>query len=142
MELKLRDVEYKISQSTVELTKKENSIYMSIDIYAETNDASIDYEIKGVQLYNEGFNTKTKSIDELKGKKFAWDKSINSDNEEAGVLNVVEFERVTKGTIEVIDIDEKNITIRWTGTGNIYWSEPFSKNVPFDVEFTTDYILK
>jgi len=142
MGFKLRDIEYKVTQANVELIKKENTIYMSIDIYAETNDASIDYEIQGVQLYNEGFNTKAQNISELKGEKFTWDKSINSDNEEAGVLNVVEFESVTKGTIEIIDIDEKNITVRWTGTGNIYWSEPFSKDVPFDVEISTEYILK
>ena len=37
MGLKLRDIEYKVSQATIELIKKEDTIYMSIDIYAETN---------------------------------------------------------------------------------------------------------
>ena len=34
MGFKLRDIEYKVTQATVELIKKENNIYMCIDIYA------------------------------------------------------------------------------------------------------------
>lgn len=142
MNLRLRDVEYEIKSAKVELIKEDNGIRMSIDILAKTSDESIDYEMKELQLYNEGFNTKVKSVEELKRKSFVWERSINSENEEAGVLNIVEFENVTKGTIEIVDIDEKNIIIHWTGEGNIFWSEPYSKNVPFDAEFTAEYTIK
>lgn len=142
MNFRLRDVEYEIKSAKVELIKEDNGIRMSIDILAKTSDESIDYEMKELQLYNEGFNTKVKSVEELKRKSFVWERSINSENEEAGVLNIVEFEDVTKGTIEIVDIDEKNITIHWTGEGNIFWSELYSKNVPFDAEFTAEYTIK
>lgn len=142
MNFRLRDVEYEIKSATVELFKEDSEIKMSINVSANTSDKSIDYEISDLQLYNEGFNTKVQNIEELKGKSFVWERSINSEDEEAGVLNMVEFENVTKGTIEIVDIDEKNITIHWVGEGNIYWKEPYSKNVPFDTEFTVEYTIK
>jgi len=115
---------------------------MNIEILAETSDENIDYEMRELQLYNEGFNTKVQNIEQLKEKAFAWKRSMNNEGEEAGILNVVEFENVTKGTIEIVDIDEKNITIHWSGEGNIYWNELYSKNVPFNTEFTVEYIMK
>ncbi len=142
MNFRLRDVEYAIKRAKVELIKEDNGIRMNIEILAETSDESVDYEMRELQLYNEGFNTKVQNIEQLKEKAFAWKRSMNNEGEEAGILNVVEFENVTKGTIEIVDIDEKNITIHWSGEGNIYWNELYSKNVPFNTEFTVEYIMK
>lgn len=42
-------------------------------------------------------------------------------NEEAGYFYVVEHEEVTSsGIIEILKVDKNNITIRWSGTANIF----------------------
>ena len=133
MFFKLSDVEYKITSSSVILTNKNDSLYMSIRIVAKTEE-KIDYEIREVELYIDSFNTNVKNNEELENQKFIWSASTNSREESAGVLNIVEYEDVTNGVIEIKKIENNNITIHWSGNGNVFWNEKFGKDVPFDVE--------
>ena len=56
--------------------------------------------------------------------------------------DIIDFEDVTKGTIEVLKVEDHSITIHWNGTGNIYWDNEFGKDVPFDTEFTTEFSIE
>ena len=142
MYFKLRNVDFEVTNSRVKLEKRENGIYMSIEVVAATEDKSIDFEMREIEVTIDGFNTNVQDIKELENKRFVWDGQVNENNEEAGVFNVVEFEDVTKGTIEIKRIENNNITIHWFGTGNIFWSSDFQDNVPFNTEFTTEIIIK
>ena len=82
------------------------------------------------------FGRVKKVVNDL-GYEFVWDNSNNEKNEEAGYFYVVEHEDVTSGIIEILKVDKNNITIRWSGTANIFWNSEFGENVPFDTEFTT-----
>ena len=142
MVLKIKDVEYEIVTAYVSLRDSAKDYCMSIDIFARTKDEKIASEIKEVQLYIDAFHTNVHSVEELVHKKFVWDSTENLNQEAAGVLNIIDFEDVTKGTIEVLKVEDHNITIHWNGTGNIYWDNEFGKDVPFDTEFTTEFSIE
>ena len=112
---------------------------INIKVSIKNKESDYSYETKGIILNNE-----LKYYEENNTKViFNYDNNhLIRINDELRMDFTFDEDKVTKGTIEIVDIDEKNITVRWTGTGNIYWSEPFSKDVPFDVEISTEYILK
>ena len=142
MVLKIRDLEYEIITAYVSLRDSEKDYCMGIDIFARTKDEKIASEIGEVQLYVDPFHTNVHTVEELVNKKFIWDSVENNNHESAGTLNIVEFEDVTKGTIEVLKVEGNQITIRWNGTGNIYWDNEFGKDVPFTTEFTTEFSIE
>ncbi len=110
---------------------------MYIEVNAETKNQEIDFELRNVSLYhNNGFNTNVQDIKQLENKKIVWDISNNGKDEEAGYFYVLEHEDVTKGTIEILKVDNNSITIHWSGLANIFWDSEFGANIPFETEFT------
>ena len=136
MFFKLRNIEYEIVKTSVRLNKKDTGLHMDINIFARINDEKIDFELREIEIYIESFNTNVHNIEDLKNKKFVWNDIVNDKNESAGVLNIVEYEDVTKGIIEILKVDNDNITIHWNGTANVFWNAEYRDNVPFDIEFT------
>lgn len=138
MYFRLKNIEYEISSCWVSLNYEDTGIHMYIEVNAETRNQEVDFELRNVILYhNNGFDTNVKKPKQLENKKFVWDNPNNEKNEEAGYFYVLEHEDVTKGTIEILKVDKNNVTIRWSGTANIFWNSEFGENVPFDTEFTT-----
>lgn len=137
MYFKLNNVDYNISNCSVRLYNENSGIRMHIEVNAETKNEEIDYELRNISLYHDnGFNTNVQEVKQLENKKFVWDNPNNDKNEEAGCLYVVEHEDVTKGTIEILKVDNNSITVHWSGLANIFWDSEFGANVPFDTEFT------
>ncbi len=137
MVLKIKDIEYEIVNCSVSLRDCENDYCMGIDVFARTNVENIDPEIREVQLYIDPFHTNVHTLDELAQKKYFWNSTVNDRLESAGTINVVEYEDITSGVVEVVRIEDREITIRWKGCGNIRWNEEFDRDVPFDMEFKT-----
>lgn len=71
-------------------------------------------------------------ISALKGKKFEWTETTNQEDEDAGWFYVLEHEDVTRGTIEILEVDSDTITYKWTGQANVYWNDEIGSDVPFD----------
>lgn len=134
----LKDIVYEVTGVSIYTEFFHSEIIISLDIEAETKD-SVDYEFRRVRLYHEdGFNTHTTTFEELKGKKFDMELDPDSDESSAGSLYVLEHEDITMGTIEILDVTEGKITIRWNGLANVYANEMYGENVPFDTVFTAD----
>lgn len=111
---------------------------MFIDIYAKTECTDIDYELRYVRLYhNNGFRIGCQTLSSLKGKRFEWEKSRNAFDEEAGIMCVLEHENLTCGVIELLDVTQDAIKIKWTGYGNIYWDDKYNDNIPFETVIET-----
>lgn len=136
-EFVLKDIVYDITDSFVGVCSENMEIFLFPEINAETDDEDVEYDMNYVRLYhNNGFNTHISNFDELKGKSFVWDSEYNSDGEEAGFLYVQEHEDVTKGTIEILDVKDGSMTIKWSGLANVFWDEKYGENVPFETVFS------
>ncbi len=135
----LKDITYDITDATIRVLNRDMEIILFPEIEAETIDEDVEYEMKHVYLYhNNGFNTHVSTFEELKGKKFVWNSEYNQDDEEAGVLCVQEHEDVTKGMIEILNVEDNLITIRWSGLANVFWDEKYGEDVPFETIFTVE----
>lgn len=133
---KLNNIKYNIDNTKIYIDNEENGIRLSIEVKASTENTDIDFELKHIYLYhNNGFQTGVSKIKDLKGKTYNWSSYINENDEEAGTLYVLEHEDVTKATIEIIDVSEDQMIIKWEGLANIFWNEEFGKNVPYETEF-------
>ena len=134
----LKDIMYDVTDVSIYTEFFDSEIIMSIDLEAETKE-NVDYEFRRVRLYHEdGFITHTTTFKELKGKKFDMEFDPDSDENSAGSLCVLEHEDITRGTIEILDVTDDKITIRWSGFANVYANEMYGENVPFDTVFTAD----
>lgn len=135
--LRLNDIVYDIADVSLSADSCDGEMYLFPEIEAKCTDKNVEYELRSVRLYhNNGFNTHTGAFEELKGKKFVWEDEENADGEEAGTLYVLEHENLSSGTIEITDVKDGHMTVRWSGLANIYWSEEYGSDVPFETEFT------
>lgn len=135
--IRLKDIVYDITDTYCSVSSRNGEIYLSLDTDAKCSDENVEYELCSARLYHEdGFNTHASSLEELKGKKFVWDSEENDDGEEAGTLYVLEHEYLSSGTIEITDISDGFMTIYWSGLANVYWSEEYGSDIPFEAEFT------
>lgn len=133
----LKDIVYDITDSFIGVGSENMEIFLFPEVNAETEDEDVEYDMNYVRLYhNNGFNTHISNFGELKGKSFVWDSEYNSDGEEAGFLYVQEHEDVTKGTIEILDVKDGRMTVKWSGLANVFWSEEYGENVPFETIFS------
>lgn len=135
--IRLKDIVYDITNTYCSVSSRNGEIYLFPDIDAKCSDENVEYELCSVRLYhNNGFNTHASSFEELKGRKFVWDSEENADGEEAGTFYVLEHEFLSGGTIEITDISDDLMTIYWSGLANVYWSEEYDSDIPFEAEFT------
>lgn len=126
------NVEYEISSKSLFISNLDGVITLGLDLEASTRDESIDSELRSIRLYhNDNFVTQCKDISELKGKKFVWPNSEDKDLGSAGFLYVLEHEEVTSCTMEILDVKDDSLVIKWTGNANVYWNDEFGANVPF-----------
>ncbi len=133
----LKDIAYDITGTAMFAENADMEIILFPKVEAETKDENVEYEMSSICLYhNNGFNTHVSAFEELKGKRFVWDSEYNQDDEEAGFLCVQEHENVTKGTIEILDVKENLMTIRWSGLANVFWDDKYGENVPFESIFS------
>ncbi len=133
---KLNNIEYNIDNAEINMYNEENGIRLFIEVSASTNNSDVDFELRNIYLYhNNGFQTGVSTINELNGKKYSWSSYMNDNDEEAGTLYVLEHEDVTKATIEILDIFQDQIIIRWEGLANVFWGDEFGADVPFETEF-------
>ncbi len=135
--LRLKDIVYDIADVSLSADSCDGEMYLFPEIEAKCSNENVEYELRSVRLYhNNGFNTHTGAFEELKGKKFVWEDEENADGEEAGTLYVLEHENLSSGTIEITDISDGLMTIYWSGLANVYWSEEYDSDIPFEAEFT------
>ncbi|TVX91523.1 hypothetical protein [Cohnella terricola] len=133
----LKDIIYKIKKSHLGARKLNNELILFPEIEAEVNSENIEYDKSAVRLYhNNGFNTHTSTFEDLKGKKFIWNSHYNENEEEAGYLYIQEHEEVTKGIIEIIEVDCNKIIFKWSGLANVFWNEKYGQDVPFETTFS------
>lgn len=133
--IELNGYEYKISRGKLNIKINNGEIWLKPVINAKCENEEVDYYIRNLGLYFNGeFNTKLTEISQLKGKKFICDTKMSKNIDYSGgaVLYVVEHEKVTEGILEVIDVDDTNVTFRWYGKANVGWNSKFDKNVPFN----------
>lgn len=137
MYFKLNNCEYNITSCSVsfDLVPENQTLRMFIDVDASTDNEDVEYELQNIRLYhNNGFCIGIKDVKKMKGKKFEWLKNVNKKGEEAGTMYVLGHEDISSGTIEILDVTEEMIKIRWVGLANIFWDDEFGENVPFETE--------
>ena len=137
MYFKLNNYEYNITSSSVsfDLVPENQTLRMFIDVDASTDNEDVEYELQNIRLYhNNGFRIGVKDVKRIKGKKFEWLENVNKRGEEAGTMCVLEHEDISSGTIEILDVTNDMIKIRWNGLANIFWDDEFGENVPFETE--------
>lgn len=136
-EFQLGDILYEVEDASlyVEVENRGIILYPEVNARAYQN---MEYEELGyIRLYhNSGFHTHVSTFEDLKGKRFIWQYSYNEEDEEAGTCYVVEHEEVTKGCIEIVDIIDNCMRIKWFGTANVFWDEKYGEDVPFQTQFT------
>lgn len=132
----LNNTNYDIKNTKLGIEYKNNEIFLYPEINAKTSAENIDDEVRGFSLYHEdGINTHVTNIEDLKGKKFTWNNEGNKFAEYAGIVYAVENEVITRGEIEILDIKEDIVIIKWSGLANILWNKDFGRNVPFETIF-------
>lgn len=131
--IKIRNLEYPLKSQIVSYKMENGTIRLFIDINTD------EVEFLGcnpiIRLYNEeGFNTGVKTLKELAGKEFVWEKSVkNGDG--SGILYVNEHEQIISCKLNILKADEKEIHINWSGKADINWTEDYDYNVPFEAIF-------
>lgn len=136
-QFRLKDIVYQVTQASLCAGYQNIELILFPEVEAQTQDDTVEYEMRSVRLYhNNGFNTHTASFWDLKGKRFVWKSSMNPEGEEAGFLYVQEHEDVEQGTIEILDVSDEKMTIRWSGKAVVGWSRKYGSNVPFDTVFS------
>lgn len=135
----LADIVYDVTSTALYYHFADGEIILYPEVDAKTENEDVDYEMSCVYLYhNNGFCTGVSNLEALKGKKFIWESTYNENGEEAGCLSVQEHEFLSSGTIEILDIQNNHMTIRWSGLANVYWDETYGADVPFDTTFTAE----
>ena len=137
MYLKLNNYEYKITAANVgfEMSEDNKSLIMFLDIDGSYEGEDLDYELRTIRLYhNNGFHIGVKEPNKLIGKSFEWNEAYNNKGEEAGTLYVLEHEDVTSGKIDILDVTQDLIKVKWSGQANVFWNEECGENVSFEAE--------
>lgn len=140
---KLKNKEFEVSEAIMSLSFSkeetgENKLLLCLDI--EMEEQWIDNAWWSPRLYHEdGFKVKINSWKELEGFTSTWDSKYNENDEEAGCLYVFEHEDVTSGKIKILERQDNNFKLRWTGKGNIYWDDEYSEDVPFELECLANF---
>lgn len=136
--LNLGDLIYDIYETKAFVENQNMELYLSLDVYAsfrvkcKKGDKSY---LSDLQLFHDNnFNTHVASYEELKGKKYVWEREFNEDGINAGCLNIVEYDGVMKAEIEILDVNGNEITVHWAGEGGVYWAGYGLE--PFDATFT------
>lgn len=137
-EFLLKDIIYKVTGTSLSAEYQDMELVLYPEVSAKTESDDVEYEMSYVRLYhNNGFHTHTKRFEDLKGKKFVWKEEFNEEEEEAGTLYVQEHEFVRKGTIEIVNVENGQMTIKWSGKACVGWSRKYGDNVPYETIFTT-----
>ena len=129
---KLAGYDYDAPRGYVTISFEDDGIYLSAEVYAQTDNEEIDCECRGVGIEQpEGIFIKAQSLQELVGRKLVWEDCENEYGY-AGVIYVVEFERINKAEFIIESINDGIMTVYWKGCGDILWSSPFDSDVPFE----------
>ena len=132
----LKDIVYNVTHTFLSAYYQDMELVLFPEVEAKTEEKPVEYEMRYVRLYhNNGFQAHTFSFSELKGKQFIWSNEYNEDGEEAGTLYVQEHEAVRKGIIEILDVEDQQLTIKWSGQADVGWSRKYGNKVPFETIF-------
>ncbi len=125
---------YEVSYTDIGLEYVNNEIFLCLEVVPDDKDDEEDW---GISINY--FNTHVSNIEELKNKKFVWDSAHNQDAESAGCFNIIE-DFVQKGTIEIVNVKEQLMTIKWYG---LYGYNDSTFNITFDVEIPakSNYVI-
>lgn len=133
----LKDIVYNVTQSSLNAVYQDRELVLFPCVQAKTEQEHVEYAMSNLRLYhNNGFHTHTPNFSEMNGKKFIWKEEYNAEGEEAGTLYVQEHEAVREGIIEILNVENGRITIRWSGKADVGWSRKYGSKVPFDTIFT------
>lgn len=135
--MEFNEYNYTISSAKLEIKIIDGEIWLSPEIEAsyENKNEELDSAVCDLNFYFNGkFNTHLTDISELKGARFICDTEMqpDSDYSDGAFLYVVEHEEVTEGVLEIIDIDDTNITFRWYGQADVGWNDWFGYAVAFN----------
>ncbi len=134
----LKDIVYNVTSSFLSAHYQDMELVLFPEVEAATENDNVEYDMRSVRLYhNNGFNTHTSDFGKLKGRKFVWKNEYNAEAEEAGTLYVQEHEAVREGTIEILNVENGQITIKWSGKADVGWNEKYGSKVPFETIFKT-----
>lgn len=129
---KLAGYDYDEPGGGISIEFENGGIRLFVNVYASTDNDDIDDECQGPSLEQvEGIFIKAQSLQELVGRRLLWDTPENEYGY-AGVLNVVEYEQITKAEFVIESIIDGIMTVYWKGIGDIRWSAPFDTDVPFE----------
>ena len=136
----LKDIVYDIiDEAQLYGIIEDGRLVLGFDIEAQTENENIDHELRYIRFYNEyGFDTYVSEYKELKGKKYIWDAADAEDmddEEMAGTLYVLDHEDVAYACLEVLDVGDDTIKIKFSGCANVYWSDDYWEDVPFETVF-------
>lgn len=133
----LKDITYKVTGASLAAHFQDMELVLFPEVTAEAENDHVEYDMRSVRLYhNNGFNTHVSGFGELCGRKFIWKSECNEEEEEAGTLCVQEHEAVRMGTIEILKVEDGQITIYWSGRADVGWSRKYGSKVPFETIFT------
>lgn len=133
---KLAGYDYNDPRGDVSVDHEDGGIRLFVNVYASTDNGEVPYECREAAVEQvEGIFLKVQSLQELVGKTLVWETEENEYGY-AGVLNVVEYEVLSKAEFTVERIEDGMMTVYWKGIGNIGWSSPFNVNVPFETRVT------
>lgn len=133
----LRDIIYQITGTSLHASYQNLGLVLFPKLEAKADREKVEYEMRHIHLYhNNGFQTHAPSFEALKGQQFIWTSEYNDQNEEAGTLCVQEHECVRKGTIEILDVENNELTIKWSGLADVGWNRKYGENVPFETIFS------
>lgn len=135
----LKDILYSVTDSHLSAQYQNMELILYLEVRAKTEEPHVEYNMSSVHLYhNNGFNTHASDFNELKGRKFIWEDEYNEDDEEAGYFCVQEHEAVREGVIEILDVEDGQMTIKWSGKADVGWSRKYGSAVPFETIFTVN----
>ena len=131
----LKDITYSVTEASITAYYQDMELVLFPEVIAEND--RVEYDMRHVRLYhNNGFNTHISGFSELCGRKFIWESEYNEAEEEAGTLCVQEHEAVREGTIEILKVENGQITIKWSGRADVGWNRKYGSKVPFETIFT------
>lgn len=114
-----------------------SGLSMNINLYAKTDDDRVDEDAAEILMFVERVPADITDINELKGRKFNWDK----DSKLCGTISCFEDELNYRDIIEFIDVTEDKILVRWSGIGSIGYGI-LGHDIPFDTLFEARIIFE
>lgn len=129
----IKDLEFDIENTEISLKKDAESQY------------TLFLEVKTLRkkcyggwwqpyLYiNNGIPIKIDTLDDLVGKTFEYD--FEKDSSQTWIMYVFEHNDISKSKIEILSKEESTLTIKWSGTANIYFNAAYDEDVPFECVF-------